>query len=192
MFVVHDSHPNYNSEYLNCRFLPETLRAIIGDGSIPAVQIYTASNPVIGRHRRTKESNERPPRKRFTNLLLMFAYPDVFALLFLGTYYAVMYGVTASLSVIFSKIYPKWILAYVSSQLAEECSSAHWFQGSSWMPGTGGSETAKPKRKRTRMSISKPSKRIRRFPSKRRGYRSCRPSCSSISFVSLGTVGLSN
>jgi hypothetical protein len=37
----------------------------------------------------------------------MFAYPDVFVLLiFTGTYYAVMYGVTASLSVIFEKVYP--------------------------------------------------------------------------------------
>jgi hypothetical protein len=52
-------------------------------------------------------SNERPPRKPFTNPLLMFAYPEVFILLiFNGTYYAVLYGVTASLSVIFEKIYP--------------------------------------------------------------------------------------
>ena len=37
----------------------------------------------------------------------MFAYPEVFVLLlFNGTCYAVMYGVTASLSVIFSRIYP--------------------------------------------------------------------------------------
>ena len=54
-----------------------------------------------------KECNERPPQKRFTNPLLMFAYPEVFVLLlFNGTCYAVMYGVTASLSVIFSRIYP--------------------------------------------------------------------------------------
>jgi hypothetical protein len=37
----------------------------------------------------------------------MFTYPDVFVLLvFNGTYYAVMYGVTASLSVIFERVYP--------------------------------------------------------------------------------------
>lgn len=54
-----------------------------------------------------RESNERPPRKPFINPLLMFAYPDVLVLLiFTGTYYAVMYGVTASLSVIFQKAYP--------------------------------------------------------------------------------------
>jgi len=51
--------------------------------------------------------DERPPRKPFTNPLLMFAYPDIFILLiFNGTYYAVMYGVTASLSVIFADVYP--------------------------------------------------------------------------------------
>ena len=51
--------------------------------------------------------NERPPRKPFTNPLLMLVYPDVLILLiFNGTYYAVMYGVTASLSVIFEDIYP--------------------------------------------------------------------------------------
>lgn len=37
----------------------------------------------------------------------MFAYPDVLVLLiFNGTYYAVMYGVTASLSVVFEDVYP--------------------------------------------------------------------------------------
>ncbi|KAI9507807.1 major facilitator superfamily domain-containing protein [Russula earlei] len=88
-------------------FLPETLRAIVGDGSISAGWIYMPSIPIIGRHRKMKESNERPPRKSFTNPLLMFAYPDVFVLLlFNGTCYAVMYGVTASLSVIFEKNYP--------------------------------------------------------------------------------------
>ncbi|KAI9507806.1 MFS general substrate transporter [Russula earlei] len=88
-------------------FLPETLRAIVGDGSISAGWIYMPSIPIIGRHRKMKESNERPPRKSFTNPLLMFAYPDVFVLLlFNGTYYAVMYGVTASSSVVFENLYP--------------------------------------------------------------------------------------
>jgi hypothetical protein len=90
------------------RILPETLRAIVGDGSIPAGWIYTAPIPVFRRlHSSTGESNERPPRKPFTNPLFMFAYPEVIVLLvFNGTYYAVMYGVTASLSVIFEKVYP--------------------------------------------------------------------------------------
>jgi hypothetical protein len=53
------------------------------------------------------ECNERPPRKAFTNPLFMFAFPDVFTLLvFNGTFYAVMYGVTASLATIFERVYP--------------------------------------------------------------------------------------
>ncbi|KAH9993492.1 MFS general substrate transporter [Russula compacta] len=88
-------------------FLPETLRAIVGDGSIPAGWIYMPPIPVIGRHCGMNESNDLPPRRPFTNPLRMFTYPDVIVLLTLhGTLYAVMYGVTASLSVIFEKVYP--------------------------------------------------------------------------------------
>jgi hypothetical protein len=89
------------------RFLPETLRAIVGDGSIPAGWIYMPPIPIIGKYRIMSENKERPPRKEFTNPLYMFTYPDVFILLvFNGTYYAVMYGVTASLATIFSRVYP--------------------------------------------------------------------------------------
>ena len=89
------------------RFLPETLRAIVGDGSIPAGWIYTQPISLIGRHRGTETSSERPARKPLKNPLLMFAYPEIFVLLiFNGTLYAVMYGVTASLSVIFENVYP--------------------------------------------------------------------------------------
>jgi hypothetical protein len=101
------------NSYLNCvlsgfyRFLPETLRAIVGDGSIPAGWIYTQPITLIGRHRSAGTSSERPARKPFKNPLLMFAYPEIIVLLiFNGTLYAVMYGVTASLSVIFEKVYP--------------------------------------------------------------------------------------
>jgi len=101
------------NSYINCvlsgfsSFLPETLRAIVGDGSIPAGWIYTQPISLIGRHRSAGISSERPERKPFKNPLLMFAYPEIFVLLiFNGTLYAVMYGVTASLSVIFEKVYP--------------------------------------------------------------------------------------
>lgn len=54
-----------------------------------------------------RKFDEPPERKPFTNPLLMFTYPDIFVtLIFNGTTYAVMYGVTASLSVIFSDVYP--------------------------------------------------------------------------------------
>ena len=88
------------------RFLPETLRAIVGDGSIPAGWIYTQPISLIGRHRSAEISSEPPTRKPFKNPLLMFVYPEIFVLLiYNGTLYAVMYGVTASLSVIFKKVY---------------------------------------------------------------------------------------
>ncbi|KAI0285474.1 hypothetical protein BGY98DRAFT_930456 [Russula aff. rugulosa BPL654] len=89
------------------RILPETLRAIVGDGSIPAGRIYTQPISLIGRHRSAEISSERPARQPFKNPLLMFAYPEIFVLLiFNGTLYAVMYGVTASLTIIFEKVYP--------------------------------------------------------------------------------------
>jgi len=88
-------------------FLPETLRAIVGDGSIPAGWIYTQPITLISRHRSTEISSERPAPKPFKNPLLMFTYPEIIVLLiFNGILYAVMYGVTASLSVIFEKVYP--------------------------------------------------------------------------------------
>ena len=89
------------------RFLPETLCAIVGDGSIRAGWIYTPLIPVIGRHRVMRKFDKLPPRKLFTNPLLMFTYPDIFILLILnGASFTVMYGVTTSLSVIFADIYP--------------------------------------------------------------------------------------
>ena len=89
------------------RFLPETLPAIVGDGSIPAGWIYTPLISVIGRHRIIRKFDELPPRKPFTNPLSMFTYPDIFVLLIVnGTSFTVMYGVTTSLSVIFADIYP--------------------------------------------------------------------------------------
>jgi hypothetical protein len=79
----------------------------VGDGSIPAGWIYTQPISLIGRHRSAGISSERPARKPFKNPLLMFTYPEIFVLLiFNGTIYAVMYGVTASLSVIFEEVYP--------------------------------------------------------------------------------------
>ena len=106
LFVSLDSCPNCFLSGFS-RFLPETLRAVVGDGSIPAGWIYTQPISLIGRHRSAEISSEPPARKPFKNPLLMFVYPEIFVLLiYNGTLYAVMYGVTASLSVIFKKVYP--------------------------------------------------------------------------------------
>ena len=106
LFVLLDPCLNYFLSGYS-RFLPETLRAIVGDGSIPAGWIYTHPISIIDRHRNVEGPNELPPRKPFKNPLLIFTYPEVLVLLlFNSTIYAVMYGVTASLSVIFEKVYP--------------------------------------------------------------------------------------
>ena len=85
------------------RVLPETLRAVAGDGSV----IYTPPMPIVGRNRVMKHTSDAPPREPFKNPFKMFLYPDVFILLFFnGTLYAVFYGVTASLSISFEDTYP--------------------------------------------------------------------------------------
>jgi len=87
--------------------LPETLRAVVGDGSVQSGWIYTPMMPVVGRNRATKHTSDPPPREPLTNPFKMFMYPDVFILLFFnGTFYAVFYGVTASLSISFEDTYP--------------------------------------------------------------------------------------
>jgi hypothetical protein len=89
------------------RVLPETLRAVAGDGSVKAGWIYTTPIPIIGRNRAMKHTSDPPPREPLTNPFKMFMYPDVFILLFFnGTFYAVFYGVTASLSISFEDTYP--------------------------------------------------------------------------------------
>ena len=114
LFLFVPLDPCLNSILISfSRFLPETLRSIVGDGSISAGWIYT--HPIsINRHRNIEGSNELPPRKPFKNPLVMFTYPEVFVILFFnGTIYAVMYGATASLSVIFEKVYPYLNQTYV-------------------------------------------------------------------------------
>ncbi|KAF7981131.1 hypothetical protein HWV62_34869 [Athelia sp. TMB] len=63
--------------------------------------------PIIGRNRPVTENVEKPPKKSFVNPLLLFTYPDVMIILILnGIVYAVFYGVTATISVLFQKAYP--------------------------------------------------------------------------------------
>jgi hypothetical protein len=86
--------------------LPETLRAIVGDGSVPPPRLYRTPLALIkGSH--VSPSSSRPPKKPFQNPFLLFTYPDVVTLLvFNAIVYAVFYGVTASLSSLFEADYP--------------------------------------------------------------------------------------
>ncbi|TCD66496.1 hypothetical protein EIP91_001321 [Steccherinum ochraceum] len=87
---------------------PETLRAIVGDGSIPPPRISRPVIPIIGRHRESNPDQvERPPKKPFVNPIRLFFYPEVtLLLLFNGVIYCVFYGVTASISTLFQEVYP--------------------------------------------------------------------------------------
>lgn len=89
-------------------FLPETLRALVGNGSVPPPRIHTALVPIIGRSRWKAEADvERPPPRNFQNPLTLFLYPDVTLLLSLNAIVnSVYYAVTASLSTIFQQTYP--------------------------------------------------------------------------------------
>ncbi|PCH33997.1 MFS general substrate transporter [Wolfiporia cocos MD-104 SS10] len=90
--------------------MPETLRAFVGNGSIPPPRGYTPLIPVIGRHRSNnalQDPSTRPARRRFNNPLVLFLYPDITLLLvFNAVVYAVFYGVTTSISVLFQSTYP--------------------------------------------------------------------------------------
>jgi hypothetical protein len=85
-------------------FLPETLRAIVGNGSIPPPRAYrTPLNLVKPLYR---SSGGRPPPKPFQNPIIIFSYPDVAIVLFFnGIFNCVYYGVTATISSLFSRNY---------------------------------------------------------------------------------------
>ena len=65
--------------------------------------------PVVNRKHKDGVAvpTERPPKRGFHNPLKLFLYPDVtLLLLFNGVVYAVFYGVTTSISVLFQATYP--------------------------------------------------------------------------------------
>ncbi|EMD59911.1 hypothetical protein GGP41_008963 [Bipolaris sorokiniana] len=90
-------------------FLPETLRSIAGNGSIPVPRIQRAIIPIVGQ-KATKEAfdpDTRSKSKHSVNPFVLFTYPDVIVLLtFTGLVYAVNYTITATISSSFAKIYP--------------------------------------------------------------------------------------
>ncbi|EMD41894.1 hypothetical protein CERSUDRAFT_102285 [Gelatoporia subvermispora B] len=86
--------------------LPETLRAIVGDGSIYPPPLYRPLIPVIGRTHLNEDPTAKAPTRKFRNPLLLFFYPDVsLLLLYNAILYSVFYAVTASISTIFQSVY---------------------------------------------------------------------------------------
>ncbi|KAJ7765089.1 MFS general substrate transporter [Mycena maculata] len=87
-------------------FLPETLRSMVGNGSITPPPISRPVIPIVGRNK-PRSSTEKLPRKPFQNPLRLLLNPDILILLFFnGLVCAVFYGVTASISTIFHTAYP--------------------------------------------------------------------------------------
>ncbi|KAH6642714.1 major facilitator superfamily domain-containing protein [Boeremia exigua] len=90
-------------------FLPETLRSIAGNGSIPVPKHSRALLPIVGRRAQPSDpaphSRARPTHS--VNPFVLFTYPDVLVLLsFTGAVYAVNYTITATISSAFARIYP--------------------------------------------------------------------------------------
>ncbi|KAH6710702.1 major facilitator superfamily domain-containing protein [Leptodontidium sp. MPI-SDFR-AT-0119] len=89
-------------------FLPETLRALVGNGSVQPPAIYIPLVPFIGRGKRIKSpALDKPRRPKFANPFLLFMHVDVtITLLFTGIVYAVNYTITASMASAFAATYP--------------------------------------------------------------------------------------
>ncbi|PSS05455.1 hypothetical protein PHLCEN_2v3835 [Hermanssonia centrifuga] len=94
---------------LGWSFLPETLRSLVGDGSIRPHPFHRPLIPIIGRTISDSEAavQEKPPKTPFTNPLRLFLSPVITLLLiFNAVLCAVFYGVTASISTLFVEAYP--------------------------------------------------------------------------------------
>lgn len=93
-------------------FLPETLRRLAGNGSIPLTGIHRPLITVVGRGRKAPTTaTVAPPaaKKQSMNPFVLFTYPDVvIALVFTGVIYSVNYSIMATISSAFSDVYP-WL-----------------------------------------------------------------------------------
>ncbi|KIY69160.1 MFS general substrate transporter [Cylindrobasidium torrendii FP15055 ss-10] len=88
-------------------FLPETLRSMVGNGSIPPPsKIYRPLLPVLGRLSE-KPNTSLAAKKSFKNPILLFKEWDVDVLLVInGLYNALYYSVIATMSTLFKEYYP--------------------------------------------------------------------------------------
>ncbi|KZV71946.1 MFS general substrate transporter [Peniophora sp. CONT] len=90
-------------------FMPETLRNLVGNGSIRPSFWYRPLVPLMPRNRddSAQDASTIPPQRKLINPLRILVSPDVFILLFfMAVQYAIFYGVLASLSSLFSVVYP--------------------------------------------------------------------------------------
>ncbi|TDZ25578.1 Itaconate transport protein [Colletotrichum orbiculare MAFF 240422] len=91
-------------------FLPETLRNLVGNGSITLGGIYTPFVPLVGRTRQKREpSASKPGVRPSINPFVILVYPDVaITLTFTGIVYAVNNTVVTTVASSFAKVYP-WL-----------------------------------------------------------------------------------
>ncbi|KAJ6456489.1 MFS general substrate transporter [Mycena sanguinolenta] len=91
-------------------FLPETLRSLVGNGSIPPPTISRPLIPLFGRGTRARTTGTAPPartRKPFQNPLRLLFNLDILILLsFNGLICAVFYGVNTSIATVLHETYP--------------------------------------------------------------------------------------
>lgn len=87
-------------------FLPETLRRLVGDGSVIPSPFYRPLVPIVGKGRVDRDA-PKPPKPILNNPLRLFFYLDVLnLLLFNAILYAVFYAVNTTISTIFASKYP--------------------------------------------------------------------------------------
>ena len=88
------------------RFLPETLRRLVGNGSILPPKIYRPLIPLVGRGRQSIVSG-RAPRPPLENPLRIFTYLDMLIPMFFNAIlYSIFYAFIATLSTLFKSTYP--------------------------------------------------------------------------------------
>ena len=101
--IVKCAFHNFNT--LNS-FLPETLRRLVGDGSIVPSKIYRPLVSIVGAGRQKAMAEMHPPPP-FSNPLRILTYLDVMNLLvFNGIVYSLFYAVTTTISTLFQSTYP--------------------------------------------------------------------------------------
>jgi hypothetical protein len=87
--------------------MPETLRALVGNGSVTPPPINRPVIPLVGRRRNDFPPSRIPPKPRYKNPLpILFNIDILLLLIFNGTVAAVYFGITASISTLFHDIYP--------------------------------------------------------------------------------------
>ncbi|KAH9890745.1 major facilitator superfamily domain-containing protein [Xylariomycetidae sp. FL2044] len=87
--------------------LPETLRHLVGNGSVPVKGIHRPLFPIVGRKHTKTATRPHQPKKQSINPFILFTYPDVvITLVFTGVIYSVNYSIMATTSSALTYAYP--------------------------------------------------------------------------------------